>query len=164
MRYLDLMSRRKKSRVHRKYKTKYRTRNWPDYDRALAMRGSLTLWISDDAIRDWEPAQQARRGGQLRYSVAEGAARAPRRRVAPSTLAIQTVLSLRLVFHPLRQAEGFSRSVFELMGIDLPVPDHTTLSRRNRTLLIRLPNRTANLGLAIENSQRSPRVRRHNPK
>ena len=121
------MSRRNKPRVHRKYRTKYRISNWRDYG-ALAKRGSLTLWISDEAIRDWEPAQQARRGGQLRYS----------------DLAIQTALTVRLVFHlPLRQTEGFIRSVFELMGLDLPVPDHTTLSRRNRSLLLRLAEQPA---------------------
>ncbi|PIO46064.1 hypothetical protein B5P45_04340, partial [Phyllobacterium zundukense] len=33
----------------------------------------------------------------------------------------------------LRQIEGFMSSVLDLMGLDLPVPDHTTLSRRART-------------------------------
>ena len=38
---------------------------------------------------------------------------------------------VRLVFHqPLRQTEGLLRSLLDLMGIDLPVPDHTTISRR----------------------------------
>ena len=47
-------------------------------------------------------------------------------------------MSLRLVFHlPLRQTEGFLRSIFELMDLDLPCPDHTTLSRRNRTVDVR---------------------------
>jgi hypothetical protein len=42
------MPRRKKSRVHPKYKTKYRVTNWPEYDRALARRGSQTLcWDFD---------------------------------------------------------------------------------------------------------------------
>ena len=35
---------------------------------------------------------------------------------------------------PLRQTEGFVRSLVDLMGCDLPVPDHTTLSRRRRTV------------------------------
>ena len=33
----------------------------------------------------------------------------------------------------LRQSEGFLNSVLDMMGLDLPVPDHTTLSRRART-------------------------------
>ncbi|MEM9670905.1 MAG: IS5 family transposase, partial [Pseudomonadota bacterium] len=46
-------------------------------------------------------------------------------------MAIETVLTLRLVFHqPLRQVEGFVSSVLAFMGLDLPVPDHTTISRR----------------------------------
>jgi hypothetical protein len=37
----------------------------------------------------------------------------------------------RSVFHqPLRQTEGLLGSLLELMGVDLPVPDHTTISRR----------------------------------
>ena len=42
---------------------------------------------------------------------------------------------LGVVFRlPLRQTEGFVRSLVDLMGCDLPVPDHTTLSRRRRTV------------------------------
>jgi IS5 family transposase len=40
---------------------------------------------------------------------------------------------LRLVFKlPLRQAEGFLRSVLSLMALDLEAPDHTTISRRSQ--------------------------------
>jgi IS5 family transposase len=47
--------------------------------------------------------------------------------------AIETALVLRLVFNlPLRQAEGFLRSVLSLMALDLEAPDHTTISRRSR--------------------------------
>jgi hypothetical protein len=38
---------------------------------------------------------------------------------------------VRLVFHqPLCQTERLLGSLLELMGLDLPVPDHTTISRR----------------------------------
>ena len=54
-----------------------------------------------------------------------------------SDLAIETSLILRTVFHqPLRQTEGLVGSLLELMGLDLPVPDHSTLSRRSRTLAV----------------------------
>ena len=44
-------------------------------------------------------------------------------------------LRLRLVFRlPLRQTEGFLRSVLALMRTDLEAPDHTTLSRRSQHL------------------------------
>ena len=43
------------------------------------------------------------------------------------------MLTLRLVFHlALRQVEAFVRSVLTLLGLELAVPDHTTLSRRGR--------------------------------
>ena len=52
-----------------------------------------------------------------------------------SDLAIETVLTIRLLFHlPLRQAEGFVHSLLVLMDLDLPTPDHSTLSRRSSSL------------------------------
>ncbi len=51
-----------------------------------------------------------------------------------SELAIELVLTLQLVFQlALRQAEAFSRSVLRLLGLALPVPDHSTLSSRSRS-------------------------------
>ena len=52
-----------------------------------------------------------------------------------SDLAIETALTLRLQFKlPLRQTEGFLKSIFRLINVRLNVPDHTTLSRINSTL------------------------------
>ncbi|MDT8315774.1 transposase [Roseomonas mucosa] len=63
-------------------------------------------------------------GGQARYSM----------------LAISTALTLRAVFRlALRQTEGPVGSVMALLGLDLPVPDHTTLSRRAETLAMPQP-------------------------
>jgi hypothetical protein len=43
--------------------------------------------------------------------------------------------TIRVVFRlPLRQTEGFLRSLAELLDLDLPIPDHTTLSRRLKKL------------------------------
>jgi Transposase DDE domain len=57
-----------------------------------------------------------------------------------SDAAIELVLMLRLVFHlALRQAEGFAASVLRLLGQELRVPDHTTLSRRSRSFAGRRP-------------------------
>ena len=108
-----------KSRVHPKYKTKYHVGNWPEYERALIQRGDVTLWLSADAIDAWTPRPSGRRGAQRRFS----------------HHAIETALTVRLVFGlPLRQAEGFLRSLLSLMGVDLDAPDHTTLSRRSQHL------------------------------
>ena len=112
-----------KSRVHPKYKTKYRVNNWAEYDQALVQRGDITLWISEDAMTSWTPAPTGLRGAQRKFS----------------DRAIETALALRLVFKlPLRQAEGFLRSVLSLMGVDLEAPDHTTLSRRSQDLNVDL--------------------------
>ena len=89
----------------------------------LVQRGDITLWISEDAISSWKPAPSGLRGGQKKFS----------------DHAIETALTLRLVFNlPLRQAEGFLRSILSLMSIDLEAPDHTTLSRRSQSLNIDL--------------------------
>ncbi len=57
-----------------------------------------------------------------------------------SDLAILTMATLKAVYQlPGRQCEGFLTSIFELMGIELSVPDHSTLSRHVGKLSIALP-------------------------
>ncbi len=128
------------SRVHPKYKTKYRVQNWAAYDRGLVRRGSITLWLTPEAVAAWKPQRSGKPGGQPRYS----------------DLAIETALTLRLVFHmPLRQTEGFLSSIFEMMGVDLEVPDHTTLSRRGQCLevaLSRIATNNAPIHLVIDST------------
>ena len=93
-----------KSKVHPTYKTKYRVANWPAYNQALVRRGDVTVWLSSEAIAAWTPRRSGRRGGQRRYS----------------DLAIETALTLRLLYHlPLRQAEGFLHALFRMMRLDL---------------------------------------------
>ena len=88
-----------KSLVHPKYKTRYRVTNWREYERGLVQRGDMTVWLSPEAIEAWKAKPSGRRGAQPKFS----------------DLAIETALTLRLVFHlPLRQAEGFLRSLFRL--------------------------------------------------
>jgi len=102
-----------------KNKTKYKVRNWAEYDASLKNRGNINVWFDEAAIETWDAEPSGLPGGQRRYS----------------NLAIVTALTLRTVFHlPLRQTEGFLDSVFQLMGLDLDVPDHTTLSRRSGKL------------------------------
>ena len=111
------------SKVHPTYKTKYRVANWAAYNQALVRRGDVTVWLSSEAIAAWTPGRSGRRGGQRRYS----------------DLAIETALTLRLLYHlPLRQAEGFLHALFGMMRLDLSAPDSTTLSRRSQHLWRRL--------------------------
>jgi hypothetical protein len=105
-----------------KYKTAYRVRNWREYEQSLRDRGDITLWISPEAIAAWRAPMTGKRGAQPIYA----------------DLAIETALALRLLFHlPLRQTEGFLGAVLRLMGLALPYPDHTTLSRRHATVVVR---------------------------
>ncbi|MFT7671355.1 MAG: hypothetical protein ACI8X5_004072 [Planctomycetota bacterium] len=111
------------SRIHPKYKTRYRVTNWAEYDQSLVQRGDITVWISPEAIEAWAAKPRRRRGAPRKYS----------------DLAIETALTLRAVFRlPLRQTEGFLRSVLALMDLSLEAPDHTTLSRRSSKLRVNL--------------------------
>ena len=105
-------------RRHRIPKQRFRVTNWAEYDAALRGRGSLTVWFTDAAIAAWKAERRTTRGGQPRYSA----------------LAINTALTLRAVFRlALRQTEGLIGSILSLPGLDLAVPDHSTLSRRAET-------------------------------
>ena len=93
--------------------------NWAEYDAALRQWGSLTIWFTEEAIAAWRAEPRRTRGGQPHYSA----------------LAIRTALTLRAVFRlALRQTEGLIGSILHLLGLDLAVPDHSTLSRRSETL------------------------------
>jgi Transposase DDE domain len=103
-------------RRHHIPKMAFKVQNWPAYEAGLRRRGSLTLWIEDAALENWQTVGQA---GQARYTDA----------------AIQTSLMLRAAFKlPLRQTEGLMASVLTLMGLTISAPDHTTVSRRAVTL------------------------------
>jgi hypothetical protein len=103
---------------------RHRVTNPAAYDAALRQRGSLTVWFTDAAVAPWKAGPRTTRGGQPRYSA----------------LAIATALTLRAVFRlALRQTEGLVGSILALLGLDLAVPDHSTLSRRAETLEVALP-------------------------
>ncbi|MCB1528762.1 MAG: IS5 family transposase [Hyphomicrobiaceae bacterium] len=106
------------ARRHHIGKMKFKVTNWAEYETGLRRRGSLTLWITPEALSGWAAKRRKTRGGQPRYS----------------DMAIETTLTLGMVFGlRLRQSEGLLSSVLDMMALDLPVPDHTTLSRRART-------------------------------
>lgn len=106
-------------RQYKHTKKRYRVRNWREYDRSLQGRGDLTLWFSRDAIRAWKASANGRPGGQRVYA----------------RTAIETALTVRMIYGlALRQTEGFLRSICRMLELDLPIPDHTTLSRRAMTL------------------------------
>ncbi len=112
------------NRRHRIPKQRRRVTNWAEYDAALRQRGSLTVWFTEEAVAAWHAQPRTTPGGQPHYS----------------SLAITTALTLKAVFRlALRQTEGLIGSIIRLLGLDLSVPDHTTLSRRAETLEVPRP-------------------------
>ena len=112
------------SRRHHIPKARRRITNWPAYEAGLRRRGDVTFWLDETAPSGWRAPRRTSRGGQPIYA----------------DMAIEVVLTLRLVFHlALRQVEGFTRSVLRLLGLQIAVPDHSTLSRRGRGFAGRQP-------------------------
>jgi hypothetical protein len=99
--------------------------NWDEYNDALVDRGRLTVWISEEAIEEWKADREPQQGAQWIFT----------------DRAIETCLQIKMVYGlGLRETEGFVESLFDLMGLeDLPVPDYTTLSKRQGDLDIDLP-------------------------
>src|SRR5215813_11883162 len=101
---------------------RYRIRNWPAYNRALINRGRLTVWFDEHAIAGWRHTEPAAGPG------------APR---TYADLAIECALVFKSVYHlSLRAAQGFLSSVIDLMRLTLPVPDYSTISRRQGALQV----------------------------
>jgi hypothetical protein len=103
---------------------KYKTTNWRCYNAALKSRGSLSIWF--DPGMDWRAAPTGKQGRQPTFSDS----------------AIQTCLTLKVLFRlPLRQVIGLVESLLKLAGLDWPVPDFSTLSRRQKSLTVVIPYR-----------------------
>ena len=113
-----------KARRNQFPKAKYQVKNWREYDQALQARGSLTVWVTPEAVAAWQALPSGKRGRSRSYS----------------DVAIETGPLLRLVFRqPWRQTEGLLRSIATLLGVGIAVPDHTTFSRRS--VALSLPTR-----------------------
>ncbi|TQM89654.1 IS5 family transposase [Roseinatronobacter monicus] len=118
-------------RRHKFEKKRYRITNWADYNESLRRRGDVTIWLSPEVEAAWPAERRKTRGGQPVYS----------------DLSIVTCLTLGIVYNqPLRQTEGFVGSLVKLMGLDLLVPDYSTLSRRGAGLILPMKARASTDG------------------
>ena len=133
---------------------RYRTTNWPEYNAALRRRGSLLVWL--DREMEWL-APASRRPGRPRTF---------------SDAAIQFCLSLKVLFGlALRQTIGMVASLLKMAGLGWPVPDYSTLCRRQGTVTIQIPFRRsgAPLNLLVDSTGVKMRgdgewqVRKHGP-
>lgn len=96
--------------------------NWKNYNKELIGRGSITFWFPKDIENRW-----------LNDSIGPGFQK------IYSDEAIEVVSMIRFFFkQPLRATQGFTASLMDLLGFDLPVPDYSTLSRRMRKLEVKL--------------------------
>ena len=122
----------------KKRKRRYRIRNWPDYNKALISRGSLTLWVDTRSTDTWlDRDWPARRGRRRTYA----------------DVAILCSLTLREVYHlPLRATAGLVYSLLRLLAADLPAPDYSTVCRRARRLEVKLPARRGPLHLIVDST------------
>lgn len=100
--------------------SQYKVRNWPQYNESLKKRGSLSLWISEDAIEKWRSSKNPRFiGAPQQYS----------------DDAILCMMTLKVVYSlPYRQLIGFIFSIFSLMKITLKIPHFTTVAERAKSL------------------------------
>src|SRR3712207_697968 len=109
------------ARRHKIPRARYQVADWPAHDRALQHRGSLTVWVTPEALAAWHPPRTGRRGRSPQYA----------------DLAIETGHLLRLAFgRPWRQTEGLLRSLATLLEVGIGIPDHTTFSRRSPGLAL----------------------------
>ena len=108
------------------FPTRYRTTNWSDYNAALRKRGSLSVWFDPEMV--WLAGKTGKRGRPETFSDA----------------AIQTCLTLKVLFGlPLRQTVGLVESLIQMAGLDWPVPDYSTLCRRQARIAVQVPYRTS---------------------
>lgn len=104
--------------------TRYRTRNWSDCNAALRQRGSLSVWFDPDTV--WYAGKTGKRGRPETFSDA----------------AVQVCLTLKVLFGlPLRQTVGLVESLVRMAGLDWPVPDYSTLCRRQARIGVQVPYR-----------------------
>ncbi len=119
------------ARRHKFEKKRHRITNWPAYNEGLRQRGDVTVWLSPEVETAWRAEPRKTRGGQPIYS----------------DLAITVRLTLGMVYkQPLRQTEGFVRSLVKLMGIGLRVPDYSTFARRGAGLILPIRARDQKTG------------------
>ena len=100
---------------------KYKTTNWRRYNQALKARGALMIWLDRDL--QWSGLASGKRGRPSLFSDA----------------AIQFCLTIKALFGlALRQAMGMVESLLKLAGLSWPVPDYSTVCRRQKTLQVRI--------------------------
>lgn len=120
-------------------KKKYEVINWKEYNESLCRRGDLTIWVEEDLGEKWYNAEVFQRGRPYIYN----------------DVCIEFLLSIKAILGlPYRQTQGFVRSLFRLMNLDLQVPSYSQTSRRSVGLEvdIRIQNPTGPIHLVMDST------------
>ena len=92
-------------------KTRYKTINWPSYNRSLINRGNITIWF--DPKTQWYAEPKGKQGRNQTYS----------------DTAIQCCLMIKSLFRlSLRMVTGFVQNLIKLSGLNWTAPDYSTLT------------------------------------
>lgn len=103
----------------------YKPRDWSQYNKNLTSRGNFSLWLDSDDLQNWLDDSPAKGSGSSRHY---------------SDRAIQCISTFRFLFKlPLRATQGFITTLFSKMGINLPIPHYSTISRRLTELECPIP-------------------------
>ena len=111
-------------------KQAYRVRNWPQYNKALVKRGSLTFWFNEGTLKDWYCSRlKETRGRPKKYS----------------DDAIVCGLTLKALFKlPFRAVEGLINSLMKEFNWEAESPDYSLLCKRQKGLKIDFREETIN--------------------
>lgn len=100
--------------------------NWSSYNKSLVARGSITFWFPEDIDQSWYARPSGKRGAQNIYS----------------DVAIEALSMIRFRYGlKLRCTQRFAESLVGLMGLEVKVPDYTTICRRFKKLSITSQNK-----------------------
>lgn len=115
----------------KKKKAIYKVRNWSEYNKALVKRYDITVWIEKGIASVWEETVteggKKKRGGQKQFS----------------EQAIDCLSTLKELFHlTYRGVQGFGTSLLiGILQLSIKVPDYTTINRRRKGLIVKLPTK-----------------------
>ena len=119
--------------------TRYRTTNSSEYNASLRRRGLLVVWLHRDM--EWLASASHRPGRPRTFSGA----------------AVQFCLSIKVLFGlALRQTIGPVASLLKMPGLeDWPVPDFSTLCRRQTTVTVQIPYRRSGARVSLQSDRAS---------
>lgn len=121
----------------------YKVRNWSAYNTSLKKKGDVFFYFDKALLKNnWYFSSKRKPGGVVKYGDA----------------VIEMMLAVRFIYRlPLRQTEGFVKSIIEGIGAKVDVPDYTTVCRRmsklsDRVKLFKQINDSEALHVLIDSS------------